>query len=441
MKILVKKRSIAILLLMALFSVSMSTEAYSQKKKKKEKEIATESQQNIKEKYGETVALVVSGTGATKEEATNNALRSALEQAYGTFVSANTQVINDEIIKDEIASISSGNIQGYKEISCINSPNGEYDISLRAVVSISKLVSFAQSHGMSAELSGQTFLLNRNMALLNKKNEELAIQHLRKRLWMFLDKGLFDFSVEVGTPRPRGESSFRVPVTVKLTPNKNMDIFLQTIDETLQSLSMSDEERENYNNMGMEVYYYPICNREVYGKEIMRSIDKNNILGQYKNGYHSKSYTLRNEYRFADLNNLSLFRLFEGILYYSKCLYTVYDNIGTNITPCVIEDGYNIWSDKVVRYRYALDEYNYQMITLESQSNTKSGPVIGLYGYSPYSRSTDEQFEKQEFLIIYTNDEISKLQNISIKPCFDIHIYNSKKQDLRTVFEKMIETE
>lgn len=436
MKILVKKRSIAILLLMALFSLSMSTEAYSQKKKKKDKEIATEPQQNIKEEYGETVALVVSGTGATKEEATNNALRSALEQAYGTFVSANTQVINDEIIKDEIASISSGNIQGYKEISCINSPNGEYDISLRAVVSISKLVSFAQSHGMSAELSGQTFLLNRNMALLNKKNEALAIQHLRKRLLMFLAKGLFDFSVEVGTPR--GESSFRVPVTVKLTPNKNMDIFLQTIDETLQSLSMSDEERENYRNMGMEIYHYSICERSGVDNYIMKSVDKNNILRGSSLGesYKTKYYSLRNQYGIGS----DLFKVFNDILYYSKCLYTVYDNIGTNITPCVIEDGYNIWSDETIRHRYALDEYHYEMITLESQSNTKSGPVIGLYGYSPYSRSTDEQFKKQEFYIIYTYDEISKLQNISIKPCLDVHTYNSKKQDLRTVFEKMIET-
>ena len=56
------------------------------------------------------VTLVVTGEGATKEEATNNALRSAVEQAFGVFVSANTEILNDEIVKDEIASISSGNI-------------------------------------------------------------------------------------------------------------------------------------------------------------------------------------------------------------------------------------------------------------------------------------------------------------------------------------------
>ncbi|MCI6427412.1 MAG: hypothetical protein MR809_00770 [Rikenellaceae bacterium] len=39
-----------------------------------------------------TIRLTVSGEGATKEEASANALRSAIEQAFGTFVSANTQI-------------------------------------------------------------------------------------------------------------------------------------------------------------------------------------------------------------------------------------------------------------------------------------------------------------------------------------------------------------
>ena len=54
---------------------------------------------------GTTITLVTSGTGNTKEEATKNALRSALEQTYGAFVSANSQVVNDELVKDEIISI------------------------------------------------------------------------------------------------------------------------------------------------------------------------------------------------------------------------------------------------------------------------------------------------------------------------------------------------
>lgn len=71
------------------------------------------------------VTLVVTGEGATKEAATNNALRSAIEQTYGVFVSANTEILNDELGRDEIATISSGNIQKYNEIACVDLPNGK----------------------------------------------------------------------------------------------------------------------------------------------------------------------------------------------------------------------------------------------------------------------------------------------------------------------------
>ena len=60
------------------------------------------------------VTLVVSADGATKEEATKVALRSAIEQAYGTFVSANTTILNDEMVKDEIVTLSTGNVKTYQ---------------------------------------------------------------------------------------------------------------------------------------------------------------------------------------------------------------------------------------------------------------------------------------------------------------------------------------
>ncbi len=55
-----------------------------------------------------TVTLVVSGQGKTQDEARQNALRSAIEQAFGTFISSKAEMLNDNLIKDEIVSISKG---------------------------------------------------------------------------------------------------------------------------------------------------------------------------------------------------------------------------------------------------------------------------------------------------------------------------------------------
>ena len=63
-----------------------------------------------------TVTLTVNGQGTTLEEARQSALRSAIEQAFGVFISSNTEILNDELIKDEIVSVSNGNIQKFEII-------------------------------------------------------------------------------------------------------------------------------------------------------------------------------------------------------------------------------------------------------------------------------------------------------------------------------------
>jgi serine/threonine protein kinase len=63
-----------------------------------------------------TVTLVVSGQGKTQDEAKENALRHAIESTFGVFIISTTEVQNDQIIKDQIATISSGNILKYDVI-------------------------------------------------------------------------------------------------------------------------------------------------------------------------------------------------------------------------------------------------------------------------------------------------------------------------------------
>lgn len=128
------------------------------------------------------VTLVVSGEGTTKDEATTRALRSAIEQAFGVFVSANTEILNDELVRDEIATVSSGNIKNYKELGVIQKTNGLTEVSLQATVSVKKLTSYAKSHGSSAEFAGAAFVQNMKLIELNRVNTEKAFQNLNRQL-------------------------------------------------------------------------------------------------------------------------------------------------------------------------------------------------------------------------------------------------------------------
>lgn len=139
---------------------------------------STSRQVSSSQSAGKTVTLTTTGDGASIDEATKVALRSAIAQAYGVFVSANTTLLNDSLVKDEIATITSGNILGYDVVSQMDLPNGRKEVVVRAVVSIGNLVNFAKSRGSTAEFAGGTFVQNIKIRKLNAANEKKVLNDL-----------------------------------------------------------------------------------------------------------------------------------------------------------------------------------------------------------------------------------------------------------------------
>jgi len=122
-----------------------------------------------------TVTLTVSGQGKTQDEAKQVVLRSAIEQAFGTFISSNTTILNDNLVKDEIVSVSSGNIQKYDLLNTSTLPDGTSAVTLSAVVSVSKLISFSEAKGAVIEFKGGLFTINVKQQILNEQAEVKAI--------------------------------------------------------------------------------------------------------------------------------------------------------------------------------------------------------------------------------------------------------------------------
>ena len=199
------------------------------------------------------VILVVSAEGVTKEEAIKTALRSAIEQAYGAFVSANTTILNDELVKDEIVTVSNGNIKEYKEIACVNLADGRPYVTLQATVSISKLISYAQSKGAETEFAGATFGANLAMYELNKKNEQIVFENLQTQLSSM--KNLFDYELELKEPIVKGAECI-VEGKVYLIYNNNTDIFNDLYRTTIESVELSDAEKKTIESMGQRCYLY-----------------------------------------------------------------------------------------------------------------------------------------------------------------------------------------
>ncbi|WP_290072523.1 hypothetical protein [Paramuribaculum intestinale] len=181
-----------LVILVAVVAVQPTNAAPKKNKKEKKEQVETLAPDEIQ--------MVVFGEGVTTDEAVKNALLSAIEQNYGTFVSSNTSFINDEIVKDEIATVSSGNIRSYKILN--ESINGNTcRVTLEAIVSLGKLASFVQSKGGSAELAGAQFAMNVKIEKAKLENMMMAIEHLKLEVAEMF-KNCYDYTIKVSEPAP-----------------------------------------------------------------------------------------------------------------------------------------------------------------------------------------------------------------------------------------------
>ena len=182
----------------------------------------------------EDVTLIVTSDGTTKDEAIKNALRSAIEQTYGVFVSANTDILNDEVVSDEIATVASGNIKSYKELSVSQSETGA-TVTLEAVVSVGKLISYAKSKGADVDFDGASMFADIQLQELYKLNEEKAIENIVKQTKEIFKEGV-DYKLNISSDGDSskgmayGASQYRSPV------NNNEIVLAVTISGALNEL-------------------------------------------------------------------------------------------------------------------------------------------------------------------------------------------------------------
>jgi len=218
-----------------------------------------------------TVTLTVSGQGQTQDEAKQNALRNAIEQAFGTFISSNTEILNDELVKDEIVSIANGNIQKFEVLSEVEVPEVGHATTLKATVSVTKLTSFVESKGVEIEFKGSLFGANLRQQRINENAELQAIINLCEVSNQILSKSI-DYSIGVDEPvKGKGMRSFRpqqddyqILFTIKLSPNKNFDQFVNYFYSSIKAISMPVPEQENYIKLNKDIYYLTVNDVEKY---------------------------------------------------------------------------------------------------------------------------------------------------------------------------------
>lgn len=84
--------------------------------------------------------VTATGEGSTKQEAINNAIRNATEQALGAYVDSKTMVSKSELIYDKISTASAGYVKGYDVLKDGKDPISEiYKVQIKASIDDFKL--------------------------------------------------------------------------------------------------------------------------------------------------------------------------------------------------------------------------------------------------------------------------------------------------------------
>ncbi len=209
----------------------------------------------IAQNENKDVYITSSGSGQSIEIAKQIALRSSLEQAFGAFISSKTEILNDQVVVDEMISVSSGSIKSYEILNEIQFPNGAYGITLKVLVSIDKLTSFVQAKGKEVELKGGLFALNVKQQMLNEEAELKVINEMINLLNEPMQIS-FDYLIKSDTPKSldNENKNWSIPLEVTATANKNMDFCAEYTIKILSAVSLSPEEVKDYEGLHKETY-------------------------------------------------------------------------------------------------------------------------------------------------------------------------------------------
>lgn len=254
------------------------------------------------------ITLTVSSDGPTKEDATKNALRNAIEQAYGAFVSANTTILNDELVKDEIVTVSNGSLKDYKEISVVQSDNGNHFVTLTATVSLPNLITYAKSHGSECEFAGNTFGMEMKMFELQKENERKVLENLLKQLEIL------------------------IPATMTWT----MDISEPVVSGNYYEINANI----NWLDANYEDYKHRLASANLPEEAIEWPSDYRDIWKKYKKQYNGDIQKFRSD---VNLAKLIQYDKEKGVKYFNEFTRFIYDNLSA---ISLTDDDNKVWKQR-----------------------------------------------------------------------------------------------
>jgi len=168
------------------------------------------------EESEKTMKVIVTGIGADTDAARLNAIRNAVEQVIGVYVSADTLVKNHAILKDEILGYSGGYIRDSRIVSEEHGRDGLVAVTIEADVVASKLKRKLEFLNIAIRnVEGET-LFNEVTGRMEEKRAGVA--SLEKIISKYPQAA---YAIEVGAPQIKsvdqatGKTTMNIPLKIR----------------------------------------------------------------------------------------------------------------------------------------------------------------------------------------------------------------------------------
>jgi hypothetical protein len=220
------------------------------------------------------IKIIVLGSGATIEDAKENALRSALEQVSGVYFSAYTEIINNQIIRDEMKSVTNGNILKYSILSKTKIAD-RYVLTIKATISPNGFADFIRAKTNSTIIvDGDIYVANMKQKELDKKAEYLAIETLMEICKQEIRK-YYKYNVNSSSPQTNsygGDKIISMDVHISFRLKRKYKRFRKYIISNIKGFSLKKREIAEYEQLTGERVYENKEKRSQFGVGLLELI-------------------------------------------------------------------------------------------------------------------------------------------------------------------------
>jgi hypothetical protein len=234
------------------------------------------------------LTIVATGIANTFEKSKELALRIALEQAYGTYVSSKTELVNDQISIDKISTLTNGMIKSYEVLASKELTDNKYSTTLKVEVSLKKInepITSKQTDEniVAIDVNSQALETNLKQQSINEESEIEIVKNMIEVAHDLMQQS-FEYKIRstILKHKESNKDEWEIDLVVSSVANPNMDVTAKYIINTLEMISLSSREKDSYENLRKKYYGYIIrYNGESY-RFSFRSESSINSLNNFK---------------------------------------------------------------------------------------------------------------------------------------------------------------